>query len=178
VLCQRFGNRFVAGGGMAITAVALAAMTRWSATTLTDPLGVTWLHPSDPVLVACGFGFGLTIAPINAAILAAVRPAFHGLAGALVVVARIVGMLIGISVLTAVGLHVFFASTAALPPPQSLCPHSPLNCGPYNSLVQSAAIDELRTVFLGAAVCAGVAALVAAWLLGKRAGDNAPLAHA
>jgi hypothetical protein len=153
-------------------------MTRWSATTLTDPLGVTWLHPSDPVLVACGFGFGLTIAPINAAILAAVRPAFHGLAGALVVVARIVGMLIGISVLTAVGLHVFFASTAALPPPQSLCPHSPLNCGPYNNLVQAAAIDELRTVFLGAAVCAGVAALVATWLLGKRAGDNAALAHA
>jgi MFS transporter, DHA2 family, triacylglyceride efflux pump len=178
LLCQRLGNRFVAGAGMAITAVALAVMTRWSATTLTDPLGVTWLHPSDPVLVACGFGFGLTIAPINAAILAAVRPAFHGLAGALVVVARIVGMLIGISVLTAVGLHVFFASTAALPPPQSLCPHSPLNCGPYNSLVQAAAIDELRTVFLGAAVCAGLAALVAAWLLGKGAGDNAPLAHA
>jgi MFS transporter, DHA2 family, triacylglyceride efflux pump len=95
-----------------------------------------------------------------------------------VVVARIVGMLIGISVLTAVGLHVFFASTAALPTPQSLCPHSPLNCGPYNSLVQAAAIDELRAVFLGAAVCAGVAALVATWLLGKRAGDNALLAHA
>jgi hypothetical protein len=72
---------------------------------------------------------------------------------------------------------VFFASTAALPP-QSLCPHSPLNCGPYNNLVQAAAIDELRTVFLGAAVCAGVAALVATWLLGKRAGDNAALAHA
>jgi MFS family permease len=178
VLSQRLGNRFVAGGGMAITAIALAVMTTWSATTLSDPLGVTWLHPSDPVLLVCGFGFGLTIAPINAAILAAVRPAFHGLASALVVVARIVGMLIGISVLTAVGLHAFFASTAALPPPQSLCPHSPLNCGPYNNLVQAAAIDELRAVFLGAAVCAGVAALVATWLLGKHAGDNAAVAHA
>src|SRR5205807_7528450 len=68
VLCQRLGNRSVAGGGMAITAVALAVMTTWSATTLTDPLGVSWLHPSDPVLLVCGFGFGLTIAPINAAI--------------------------------------------------------------------------------------------------------------
>jgi MFS family permease len=163
---------------MVITAAMLAVMTRWSATTLTDPLGVTWLHPSDPVLVVCGFGFGLAVAPINAAILAAVRPMFHGLATALVVVARIVGMLIGISVLTAVGLHVFYASTATLPSPQSLCPHSPLNCGPYNNLVQAAALDELRAVFLGAAVCAGVAALLATWLLGKPTRHNAALADA
>ena len=72
-------------------------MTRWTATTLGDPFGPGWLHPSDPVLFACGLGFGVAIAPVNASILASVRDQMHGLASALVVVARMIGMLVGIS---------------------------------------------------------------------------------
>ena len=55
-LSQRLGNRLVAASGMAITAAAFLLMTRWTATTLGDPFGPGWLHPSDPVLVACGLG--------------------------------------------------------------------------------------------------------------------------
>ena len=81
-LSQRLGNRLVAAAGMAITAVAFLAMTGWTATTLADPFGPGWLHPSDPVLVACGLGFGLAIAPVNASMLASVQRArtWHGLA--------------------------------------------------------------------------------------------------
>jgi len=167
-LCQRAGNRGTAALGLAVVSAMFAVMTRWSTTTLADPLGASWLHPSDPVLVLAGLGFGLAIAPINAAMLGAVRASLHGLASALVVVARMIGMLVGISVLTAVGLRAFFDAQSHLPAPQALCPRAPLNCAPYNTLVTAAAVDELRVVFLGASLCAAVAAVTAAALLRGR----------
>src|SRR6202023_1468595 len=142
--------------------------TSWTATTLADPFGPGWLHPSDLVLFVCGLGFGLAIAPVNASMLASVRGQLHGLASALVVVARMIGMLVGISILTAVSLHIFYATASAFPPAQALCPQSPLNCPAYERDVTSAIVTELRAVFLGASICAGIAAILAAVLLRGR----------
>jgi MFS family permease len=167
-LSQRVGNRVVAATGMVLTAAAFGVMTGWTATTLSDPFGPAWLHPSDPVLLVCGLGFGLAIAPVNASMLVSVREQMHGLASALVVVARMIGMLVGISILTAVSLHVFYTSTATLPPPQTLCPSTPINCPAYETEVTNAIVTELRTVFLGAGICAAVAAVLAALLLRGR----------
>ena len=167
-LSERLGNRLVAAAGMLITAAAFLAMTRWTATTLGDPLGPGWLHPSDPVLFACGLGFGLAIAPVNASILASVRDQMHGLASALVVVARMIGMLVGISILTAVSLHIFYTTASGFPSPAALCPASPLNCPAYERDVTAAIVTELRAVFLGAALSAALAALLAAVLLRSR----------
>jgi MFS family permease len=164
-IAQRLGNRIVAGAGMALTAAGFLTMTRWTATTLGDPFGPGWLHPSDPVLLACGLGFGLAIAPVNGSMLASVRDQMHGLASALVVVARMIGMLVGISILTAVSLHIFYTSSAAFPSPAALCPKAPLNCPPYEIDVTNAIVTELRAVFLGAAISAGVAAILAVSLL-------------
>ena len=174
-LSQRIGNRATAAAGMAGSAAAFGVMTSWTATTLADPFGPGWLHPSDPVLFICGLGFGLAIAPVNASMLVSVREQMHGLASALVVVARMIGMLVGISILTAVSLHVFYTTAATLPAPQTLCPSSPLNCPAYQRDVTGAIVTELRTVFLGAAVCAGIAAVAAGLLLRGRA---APLGRA
>ena len=173
-LCQRVGVRPVAGGGLLLAAAALLLMSRFTASTLADPLGPAWLHQSDPVLVAAGLGFGLAVAPVNASILAAVRPAMHGVASALVVVARVTGMLVGVSLLTALGLHQFFAAAARLPSPAALCPKSPLSCSAYNVLIENAVVRELDAVFLGAAACAAVAAALAAALLGRRAPLETP----
>src|SRR3712207_7578696 len=49
----------------------------------------------------------------------------------LAVLARTAGMLVGLSVLTAVGLRVFEARQAALPSPFALCPSSPTDCPAY-----------------------------------------------
>ncbi|MDQ2959705.1 MAG: MFS transporter, partial [Candidatus Dormibacteraeota bacterium] len=122
-------------------------------------------HPSDFVLVACGFGFGLSVVPVTAAILGAVAPAFHGVAASLTVAARMVGMLTGLSLLTAIGLHHFYATQATLPSPSALCPTTPLSCPAYNTLETAAVVDELHVIFVGAAMCALLAALVAVALL-------------
>ena len=147
-----------------------------TAVTLGDPFGPGWLHPSDPVLVAAGLGFGLAIAPVNASMLASVRDQMHGLASALVVVARMIGMLVGISILTAVSLHIFYATASGFPSPEALCPKSPLNCAPYERDVTSAIVTELRAVFLGAGICAAIAAILSAALLRGRPARLVPAA--
>ncbi|HUZ70525.1 MAG TPA: MFS transporter [Candidatus Saccharimonadales bacterium] len=173
-LSQRVGNRSIAAAGMVLTAASFAAMTSWTATTLADPLGPGWLHPSDPVLFVCGIGFGLSIAPVNGSMLVSVRDQMHGLASALVVVARMIGMLVGISILTAVSLHVFYTTAAALPAPQTLCPSSPLNCAAYEQGVTGAIVTELHSVFLGAGICAAIAAIFAALFLRSRPAQLRP----
>ncbi len=174
VLVGRAGYRIVAGAGMLLTALMFALMAGWSATALSDSLaGVGWLHVSDLVLVGCGLGFGLSIVPITAAILGAVPQRLHGVAASLTVAARMVGMLAGLSLLTAIGLRRFYSVQAMLPDPARLCPTSPLNCAAYNSLATGAAVDELHVIFIGAAVCALIAALTAAALLRRRGSADA-----
>jgi MFS family permease len=160
---------FVAGGGLAVTAAAFASMTTWSASALASPLHLAGLAlpftASDAELVACGLGFGLAIAPVNAAVLGAVPARVHGLAGSLAVVARTVGMLVGISVLTAVALHRFYRAEARIGSPLTLCPTHPGSCPVYETATTAALLSELHTIFLGAAVAATVGAALSLVLL-------------
>ena len=174
-LSQRAGNRAIAAAGMVLTAASFAVMTSWTATTLADPLGPGWLHPSDPVLVLLRARLRTGDRPgerIDARV--SVREQMHGLASALVVVARMIGMLVGISILTAVSLHIFYTTAATLPAPQALCPSSPLNCPAYEQGVTDAIVTELHTVFLGAGICAAAAAVLAALFLRSRPAQLRP----
>lgn len=164
-LVGRAGYRAVAAAGMALSAAMFVVMAGWQGSSLSASLGVPWLHPADPVLAACGLGFGLAIVPVTAAMLGAVPQRLHGVAASLTVAARMVGMLAGLSILTAIGLSRFYSVQAMLPRPTTLCPTRPLDCPAYNVLEAGAVIDELHTIFIGAAVCALVAALLSAALL-------------
>jgi hypothetical protein len=161
----------IAAGGMALATLSFLALASWSQTALGG--GPRW---SDVELVVGGLGFGLAVAPLNVAILGAVRPGVHALAGALAVVARTVGMLAGLSALTAIALHRFYEAEARLPSPFKLCPTSPASCPAYNTLETNAVVSELHTIFVGAAICAGVAGVLALVLLRNRhlaaAGDH------
>lgn len=179
VLADRVGYRAVAGVGLLIAGASFVLMAEWSQTTLADGFAATsWLHPSDPVLVAAGLGFGLAIVPVTAAILGAVPQRLHGVAASLTVAARLVGMLAGLSVLTAVGLRRFYSVQAMLPQPTTLCPTTPLHCPAYDALVTGAVVDELHVIFLGAAACAVAGALLAVALLRNPAEPPVPLAVA
>ena len=157
-LCRRVPVRHVAAAGMLAAAVALAAMTRWDAGVLDRPA-------STAGLVLAGLGFGLAIAPVNAAILAVVPGDAHGLASALVVVARMIGMLVGICALTAVGLRVFYLRQAQIGSPLTLCPQTPTDCPAFETAIRAAALAELHAVFAGAAACALLAAVLSEVLL-------------
>ena len=155
---RRLPPRAVAAGGLAVAALAVAGTTTWDARAL-------YGAPAQVLLVVAGLGFGLAIAPVNAVLLAATPAPVHGLAGALAVLTRSVGMLVGLSVLTAVGLRLFEARQAALPSPFELCPSSPADCPAYVAATTASVLGELRAVFGGAAVALGLAVAVAAvWL--------------
>ena len=164
-LCARFPARFVAAAGMGLAATGFTAMAQWN--------GHALHQPADPViLLATGMGFGLAIAPVNQALLAATRPDVHGVAAALVVVARTIGMLVGLSALTAVGLHVFYTQQRDIGTPIALCPTSPGNCPLYEQQTRVALLNELHTIFWSAGLCAALAALLAATLLASASRDT------
>ena len=143
----------VAAGGMLLAALAFVLMSQWDLTTLSD-----W-SANVPLLVG-GFGFGLALAPVNAAVLASTDSDVHGLASAAVVVSRMVGMLVGISALTTIGLRRYYAETSDVPPPKEVC-GGPSRCDAFDDLLRHAGIAQEHTVFAGAAACAVIAAVLA-----------------
>ena len=142
---------------MLMSALSFVHMATWGATSVSDPVETI-------SLVVAGLGFGLAIAPVNSALLGHTADAVHGVASALLVVARMVGMLIGISALTTLGLQKFYASSRAIPDVTELC-GSASACQAYRDAVRGAGIEQLHTVFLGAAACATLAALLSIALL-------------
>ena len=95
----------------------------------------------------------------------------HGLASALVVVARMIGMLVGISILTAVSLHIFYTTAVGVSVAGGALPPGAAQLPRIRADVTTAIVNELRAVFLGAGICAGLAAVLAAGLLRGRPGD-------
>ena len=154
-LTRRFSAGVITAVGMATAAAGFAQMTRWEFTSLEH------FH-TDVTLVLCGFGFGLALAPVNAAILASTDHEVHGLASAMVVVARMVGMLVGISALTALGLRRYYSylEDHPLPPAREVC-DGKTRCQAFSDLLSGAGIPQEHAVFAGAAVCALIAAACA-----------------
>jgi MFS family permease len=163
-LTGRLGGRVVAVAGLLVAASGFYFMTRWQADELARHLGP--LREADLVLGLCGLGFGLVIAPLAAAVLDATRRREHGLASALIVLARTSGMLLALSALTAFGLHRFYALLATYPPPAGDDLRAQLK--QLEQHVTSALVEEYHEIFAIAAGLCVLAALVALVSLGGR----------
>ncbi len=140
---RRLGAGPVAGIGLALAAVGLGIMSRWGLAAVGNPV------PTTVVLVLVGLGMGLALAPVNDAALADAPADGHGVASSLVVVARMVGMVVGLALLTAIGLNRYYDAVRLLPDPLD------------TAALIGAGVVQVQTVFLGGAVAAGVGALVA-----------------
>ena len=157
-LLRRVPAHILTGVAMLLSAIAFAHMATWDAESLK--------HQSETFsLVLGGLGFGLAIAPVNAALLEHTEGSVHGVASALLIVARMVGMLLGISALTTIGLHAFYDASREIPPAAELCNGAAAVCQAYQDALRDAGITQLHAVFVGAAVCAVVAAVLALALL-------------
>jgi len=149
VLLRRLGPGLVAGPGLLLAAAGLWVMSGWTRGSLDEVAATT------AVLALAGLGLGAAIAPVNDAALADAVDHAHGTVSSLVVLARMVGMVVGLALLTAVGLRRFHEAVAALPDPTD------------SEAMLDAAVVQVQTVLTGAALCALAAALLAL-LLGAR----------
>jgi hypothetical protein len=132
-------------------------MSGWSANELSLHFGP--LRQADVALAFCGLGFGLVIAPLTAAVLALTSGESHGLATSLVVLARTMGMLVGLSALTAFGLFRFHQ---ILGTPVLTDTDLRERVKHLERLVAAAFLQEYREIFVIAAVTCLVAAAVIA----------------
>ena len=92
---RRLSLRLVTLAGLAASAAALAAMAAWTPATTVSAAGLS--------AALFGLGFGLTVTPRSTAAVEAAGRAAFGMASATVTVARMIGMAIGLAVLTAYG---------------------------------------------------------------------------
>ena len=129
-------------------------------------MGLGWT-PDTPYLrmawqlAVLGVGFGLVFAPVSAAVVDSASPEERGVAASLVVVLRLMGLSVGLSGLTAWGIHRYevLRRTIELPP---------LGDPGYQEAL-SRAQEELTTsalaeTFLAAAVIVGIGILVALFM--------------
>ena len=148
-LLRRLGPAHVAAPGLVLAGIGILAMSTWRADALQG------LVVSTLVLVVTGLGVGLAIAPVNDAALADSPDGAHGITSALVVVGRMMGMVVGLALLTAFGLHRFSVELATV-------------TQPGEADIRRAGIVQVHSVFLGAGLAALVAAAVAFAFLGRR----------
>ena len=163
LLAGRLGDRATAAAGIVLSAIAFVQMAGWRADELSLHAGP--LRQADIALGLCGLGFGLVIAPLTASVLALTRGQFHGLATSLVVLARTMGMLVGLSALTAFGLHRFHQ---ILGTPVLTDPDLRARVKHLEQLVAAAFLQEYREIFLIAAAVCLLAAVVIALSLPPR----------
>jgi MFS family permease len=118
-IATKIGDRLVAFAGLLIAAGGYWLISKWPVDLLAarHDLGILSLPALDTDLAIAGLGLGLVIGPLTSATLRVVPAAQHGIASAAVVVARMIGMLIGIAALSAWGLYRFNQILATLPKP-------------------------------------------------------------
>ncbi|MHB8589110.1 MAG: MFS transporter [Candidatus Dormibacteraceae bacterium] len=154
-LAGRLGGRLVAVGGILLSGAAFLQMSTWPANELALHVGL--VRQADVALAACGLGLGVVIAPLTAAVLALTRDQSHGLATSLVVLARTMGMLVGLSALTAFGLYRFHQ---ILGTPVLTDPTLRARVDHLARLVAAAFLQEYREIFTIAAAMCALAAVV------------------
>jgi MFS family permease len=150
-LLHRLGPAVLAVTGLLLAGAGLVVMSGWGRGSLQS----WWV---TPVLAVVGLGLGLAIAPVSSAALASAPDDAHGVVSSLVVLARMVGMVVGLGLLTAIGLHRYFEAVAALADQSN------------TAALAAAGVVQVQTVFLGAALAAFLAALIALTL-----GQGAPM---
>jgi len=106
----RRGERMTTGVGLILVAIGYVAI--WIGLGQEDSRFAAML----PGLVLSGAGFGLVIAPLGTSVINAAPAADRGIAAALTLVFRLLGMTVGISTLTAVGVRRLQSLTGRLDP--------------------------------------------------------------
>jgi EmrB/QacA subfamily drug resistance transporter len=160
VLTPRWGRRAVVTAGVSVVALGFLLMgAAWDAST--GAVEMAWQ------VAILGVGFGLVTAPVHDAAVSAAPPDRRGTAGGLVILARLMGLAVGLSGLTAWAMYRFdtLRSTLDLPP---------IGSEGYREAAEAAQAElsatALGETFLAAAVVAAVTIAVAVLLRRREPG--------
>ena len=166
-LLRWVGIRPVTIVGLGLTALGLSLVSTWPIAVVEPALT---LH-----LVITGLGFGLVIAPILTSALNAVSEDYRGTAASLVVVARMLGMTLGLAALSAWGVEHFQVLTAGLefplPPPGETGEGMEQRFMEYNRQVSAAGLSLFQSFFRVAAGVSLAAVIPALIMRGDRNGS-------
>lgn len=151
-LTERFSYRPVTLLGLTLCALGFGLMgSQWKVGT---PFG-----EMAGQLAVLGAGFGLVIAPVGTAVINAAPDNQRGIASSLVIVLRLMGMSVGLSALTAWGLHRFGILRTQIP-----LPDLPLSDPAYQQAIidglTQVTVQVLTETFLVSALVAATAVLV------------------
>ena len=148
-LCARITCRLTAILGLIFTATGFWLMHLW-------PIQVNWIQITISAIIG-GFGFGLVIAPIATTAINAVSNRQMGMGSSVVTVLRIVGMILGLALLTSWGLGRFHNLLLAFKPPAGVIPFSDM----YNKALSRYAIFAAHEVYTSVFLAAGFICLIA-----------------
>lgn len=168
-LAQRVGLRIPTALGFVTAAIGLGMMAGWGTS------------PAQPLLwgslAMAGLGFGLLIAPLATAAVNLGGTGREASAAALFAVSRLVGMTVGLSILTAWGLQRFDILAGQIPMPLPRAGESAASAqarlAAYNQAILQVGAEVYHEIFLAAAVIC-VAGLVAAVFLRITRSASAP----
>lgn len=146
VLSGWVGFHRTTAAGMALCGVGFLLLSTW-------PADVGQWHMTLPLLVA-GLGFGVVIAPIGTAVVNAVDEHQRATVSALLQVARLMGMLVGIALLTSRGLGRFYERAAGIA----------LDDPAYQELLTEFEVTTFSDTFVVTALVCFVAIVPATWL--------------
>jgi EmrB/QacA subfamily drug resistance transporter len=162
---QRLGFGLPTIGGFVIAGCGLVVLSTWG---IAPSAGAEWV-----ALAIAGVGFGLLIAPLTTAVIEEAGPERAASAASTFTVARLGGMTVGLSALTAWGLRRFEDLTESLQLPLPVVGESAADAqnrlATFNQALIAAGAEVYREIFVAAAVAciAGVAVGIALWTTGR-----------
>src|SRR6202521_367536 len=163
-LAQRMRSyRFVAALGLVLAAIGFLMLSGWNEGSLKPHLLGLPITVADGELFLTGLGLGIEIAPVSAALLDAVGEAERGAGASFLIIMRLVGMLVGFSLVAGFGLWEFHRATAhLLPPLPGLNPNFATQFAIYTLKVKAAIFDEYHLIFRATAIALFLGAVLAA----------------
>ncbi len=174
-LTGRLGYRWTAAGGVLIALIGFILMSRWQSEMAGQAVAVVGGGGTPEAidgalqmiagLLLAGAGLGLTVAPIGTAVINGVAESQRGMASALVIILRLIGMSISVSAVTAYGLRRSTEISKQLLGGVALTDFARL----AEAALQIATRVTAEMALIAAAVCA--AALIPALILRRRDAD-------
>ena len=159
-LCARITCRLTAILGLIFTATGFWLMHLW-------PIQVNWIQITISAIIG-GFGFGLVIAPIATTAINAVSNRQMGMGSSVVTVLRIVGMILGLALLTSWGLGRFHDLLLAFKPPVGVIPFSDMYNKALSRYATFAAHEVYTSIFLAAGFICLIAIIPSIMLEGRK----------